>query len=144
MLRRFAGPRRRPEEDYLLWVVRCTRAVEESMRAAGMKPCLDLYLTRKWLWAGRIMRMDRFRWTRRVTTWRDGFWWRRQPKDLLTPARAKRTHWFRWEDELARFAESQKWTSWQEEAISQSEQQWLLFSDAFCRFTCRNLHKRSQ
>ena len=134
MLRRFAGPRRRPDEDYLSSVVRATHEAEDNLRAAGLQPCLLEYLHRKWCWAGRILRMDFSRWTRRVTVWRDRDWWRQQPRDFLRPTGARHAHWFRWEDILVRYAESHSWDSWQKQAMLLNEDDWALHAASFAEF----------
>ena len=112
MLRKFAAPRRLASEDYISWIVRATRQVEQTMDRAGLAPIAAVYLQRKWKWAGRITQMSSTRWARRVTLWRDGEWWRRQPRYFLRPSRAGRTHWFRWEDSLQRYAVHAGFSSW--------------------------------
>ena len=62
---------------------------------------------------------------KRATLWRDSRWWK---QELELPAslrlhRPQRDHWFRWEDELRRFAASVGQTPWQELDTS--------FTDAF-------------
>ena len=52
MLRRFAGPRRASGEDYLTWIVRATRQVEDALESAGLQPCAALCFQRRRTWAG--------------------------------------------------------------------------------------------
>ena len=58
LLRRFAGPRRKPDEDYLTWIRRATLIVDRNARDAGCECWLKQYLTKKWHWAGKIARMS--------------------------------------------------------------------------------------
>ena len=139
MLRRWAGPRRRPEEEFVPWIVRATHTAEKALSEAGMKPCVHVFLQRKWTWAGHVMSMPEARWARRVTKWRDNAWWTQQPKCSLTPSRAGRTHWFRWEDELVRFAHQRNWTSWQDAACAMNTSTWNEHAEDFVAFTCRTM-----
>ena len=72
----------------------------------------------KFLWAGKVMRMDDRRLVKRASTWRDSEWWTTEKAlpQRLQVHRPHRTHWFRWEDELRRFALSKGWSSWQSKA----------------------------
>ena len=71
MLRAMFGPGRIPNEDYLSWIKRATKAAEARARQAGMQCWLRRQLSMKWAWAGKIIRMEPERWARRMTTWRD-------------------------------------------------------------------------
>ena len=137
MLRRFASPKRRSNEDYLAWVVRATRDVEDALAKANLAPCAHVYLQRKWIWAGKLMRMQNSRWAKRVTTWRDNEWWSRQPRDCLRPVRRCRKYWFRWEDSLRKFSEHLGWQHWQQLANETTEQQWEQHTVGFCNFIYR-------
>ena len=136
MLRRFAGPRRRLEEDFVSWVIRSTHAAERELRITGLQPCVETYLRKKWCWAGQIMRMDPFRWTQRVTVWRDSEWWRSQPADNLRQRRSGRTHWFRWEDDLSKYSRNQSWSSWQTMARTMTQHEWEMHAESFASALC--------
>ena len=115
MLRRIAGPRRRPEEEWVDWIKRSTRKALGIARDCGIRFWHQAHLQSKWCWAGHVLRMDSDRLARRAAEWRDSRW---QASELELPAslrirRPARTRWFRWEDELRRYAAHQEWTSWQ-------------------------------
>jgi len=124
MLRRIAGPRRRPEEQWVDWVKRSTRAARKSAQAVGIRFWLEAHLRAKWTWAGHVLRMDPSRLACRSTQWRDSVWW---TKEIAFPVslrmhRPHRTHWFRWEDDLRRYAADRCWSSWQSVAQKRDEQ----------------------
>jgi hypothetical protein len=126
MLRRIAGPGRRPEEPWVDWIKRSTRAAREHAANAGIRLWVDSHLKAKWCWAGHVLRMQPARLACRAATWRDGEWWRTEMRE--TPAslryhRPHRTRWFRWEDELKKYALEQGWSSWQ--SITKQRDIWL-------------------
>eukprot|EP00973_Karenia_brevis_P023804 3282007-Karenia_brevis.AAC.1 len=83
----------------------------------------EAHLQSKFLWAGHVMRMNQNRLARRATVWRDSQWWLEELKhpSHLRVTRQHRTHWFRWEEELKRFAAHKGWTSWQDIAQARDE-----------------------
>ena len=109
MLRRFAGPRRMPDEDYVTWIRRSTRAAVIAAASAGVKCWVDAHLRAKWLWAGHVSRMGGYckeSWTFKTTFWRDAEWKRDyEPGGFLysaRPLRSRAGRWTRWEDEIVR------------------------------------------
>ena len=139
MLRRIAGPRRRPDEDWVEWVQRSTRKALEIAKDCGIRLWHQAHLQSKWCWAGHVFRMNEERLARRAAEWRDSRW---QAAELDLPAslrirRPYKTHWFRWEDELRRYAASLNWESWQSKA--QHRETWLRHMKAFVAQT----HKRA-
>jgi len=118
MLRRIAGPKRRPDEDWVEWVIQSTRAARQRAKDAGVRMWVESHLRAKFLWAGHVMRMDDRRLVKRVCTWRDSEWWATEMAlpQRLQVHRPHRTHWFRWEDELRRFSHCKGWPSWQNKA----------------------------
>ena len=118
MLRRIVGPRRRPDEEYVDWIVHATAAARRIAKSAGIRFWAETHLTSKFRWAGHVMRMDDRRLAKRATEWRDSEWW---STELQLPAslrirRPFKTRWFRWEDDLKRFAVHMGWTCWQDKA----------------------------
>ena len=116
MLRRIAGPGRRPDEQWVDWVKRATRAARKHATNAGVRLWLDAHLRSKWCWAGHVVRMSSERIAARALKWRDSVWWANEMANFPAQLRVRRlfrTHWFRWEDELKRFAVHCSWSSWQ-------------------------------
>ena len=58
MLQMFAGPRRRPQEEYVDWLRRATHAAEGERDKAGIKSWVAAASIRKWMWVGHVARMD--------------------------------------------------------------------------------------
>ena len=134
MLRRFAGPRRQTDEDYLTWVRRATKEADKNARDAGVECWLRQYLHKKFAWAGRLTNMDEERLAKRAAQWRDSDWWKHQPRGAsaygFRPMRARPGNILRWEDDLRKFAESVAWESWQSKARS-AETDWADFAEHF-------------
>ena len=134
MLRRFAGSRRRADEDFVDWIVRATHLAHERARTTGIRFWVDAHLRCKWRWAGHVMRQEVCRLARKVTTWRDSAWWleeRTMPRRLRV-MRPRRDHWFRWEDDFKRFFEHMGTGPWQE--VTACRQSWQSHVDAFVEF----------
>ena len=115
MLRKMAGPRRRPEEAWVDWIQRSTRTARSLAQKAGVRMWLDTHLQNKWCWAGHVMRMHDTRLARRGLEWRDSLWWSEE-SEILAALRLRqpgRAHWFRWEDQLKQYALHSGWSSWQ-------------------------------
>ena len=116
MLRRIAGPGRRPEEPWVDWIRRSTRAARKHAEHAGIRFWLDSHLKAKWCWAGHVARMQPARLACRSLKWRDSAWWKTEVQGFPTSLRMHRPHrtrWFRWEDDLKRYASDSGWESWQ-------------------------------
>ena len=125
MLRRIAGPRRQPEEPWVDWIQRSMRAARKVATAAGIRFWLEAHLRSKWDWAGHVLRMSNEMLARRAVQWRDSVWW---SQELYLPLRMRtqrphKTRWFRWEDEVRRYADHCMSTSWQEAAAQKSSWQ---------------------
>lgn len=143
MLRRIAGPRRRPDEEWVEWVKRATRAARAAAKQAGIRFWLETHLRNKWGWAGHVTRMAADRLACRALRWRDSEWWQREqefPVRLQT-RRPHKTRWFRWEDELKRYAARCGWCSWQDVAkrrdCSGKASEWLEQCASFVKFTMK-------
>ena len=126
MLRKIAGGRKRPSEDWLDWLKRSTRRAVAAAKEHNIRMWNEAHLSQKWKWAGKVMQMPVDRLARRAVEWRDSAW---QATEVLLPAalrmkRPTRTRWFRWEDELRRYATAKGWTSWQEVAENH-EDSWI-------------------
>ena len=104
MLRRFAAPRRAPDEDYLVWLSRATHSAENTRDSIGIKSWNVAASLRKWSWAGHVARMDVHRWASRMTAWRDAGWRaeqdHRSSPSVVRPMRARAGHFTRWGGEL--------------------------------------------
>ena len=134
MLRRFAGGGRRPDEDYVQWIVRATRLARERASAQGVRFWVETHLRYKWQWAGHIMRQEACRLTHKNTRWRDSIWW---AEEMEMPRRIRitrphRDHWFRWEDELKNFCKNRGAIAWQNAAACR--QAWHDAADAYVHF----------
>ena len=135
MLRRIVGPRRRPEEPWVDWIKRSTLAARKIATQAGVRFWLQAHLQSKWCKAGHVMRMSEERLARRALQWRDSVWW---SEELELPVKWRtqwphRTRWFRWEDELMRYADHCGWMSWQEAASRRSG--WQVLCKSFFQYT---------
>ena len=91
MLRRIAGPKRRPDEEWVVWVKRATRAARAAAKKAGIRFWLETHLKNKWGWAGHVTRMDRDRLACRALRWRDSEWWQTEV-ELPVRLRTQRPH----------------------------------------------------
>jgi hypothetical protein len=56
-------------------------------------------------------------------------------KPRLRLRRPGRTHWFRWEDELRRYAEHMSWQSWQ--SVAHNPEVWAEHSKLFVKYTAK-------
>ena len=130
MLRRFAGPRRRAEENWVSWVRRATWAAEAHAVESGVKPWVGEHLKLKHQWAGHVARMKGSMWAHRCTRWRDKAWQRQQAHVRAMRVCVRR--WTRWEDDLVGFAEHSGWVDWSEAA--QLRVMWKEHCDDFVRF----------
>ena len=142
MLRRIAGPRRRPDELWVDWVKRSTRSARAQAKVARVRFWVDAHLRSKYCWAGHVTRMAPARLAKRGTEWRDSVWWQQEVQTVpnhLRLHRHGRTHWFRWEDDCKRFASDCGWPSWQEVAKRRGPDgkpsEWLRHCDAFIEFS---------
>jgi len=72
MLRRFAGPRRQTDEDFVSWIRRSTRAAVEAAASAGVGCWVRDHLKAKWCWAGHLAPLGEYR--RDCQQFGDGAW----------------------------------------------------------------------
>ena len=139
MLRRFAGPKRKPDETYVDWIQRATHAAECRARNAGSKRWLDLHLNSKWKWAAKLADASHERLARRVTFWRDSAWWSHQERGAaaygVRPIRAKPGSMLRWEDDMRRFCEKLDSIPWQD--LVMDRERWFQESCSFRDFAGR-------
>ena len=107
MLRRIVGIPRAPEEPWIDWIRRATRKACREAHSIGIRFWLQTHIRNKFLWAGHVARMNDMRLAKRATEWRDNEWWRMEVEIFahLRIKRPKKTRWFRWEDDLRRFAD---------------------------------------
>ena len=127
------GPKRQPEEEYVVWIKRATRVAEEKARKAKVPSWGDAYLQAKWRWAGKIANMCSTRWARKVTEWRDHVWWKDQsPGTIACPTRSRPGRYRRWEDDLVKYSQSKGWESWLE--IAKDVHTWSSFENDFINF----------
>ena len=128
MLRKFAAPRRAPDDTWVSWVRRATQIAGKEAHAAGLEPWVEKHLATKWTWAGHISRMGASRWARRLTEWRDSAWWSDQPRGgsaycqidgrayATRPVRSRAGAGARWEDVLRKYAVSASLGQWKSAA----------------------------
>jgi hypothetical protein len=135
MLRRIAGPHRKPDEPWIDWIKRATRIARAAAKNAGIRFWLEDHFRSKWCWAGHVARMSKDRLAHRSMQWRDSQWWRREAA-LPVQARKRRprkTHWFRWEDELRRYADHRGWTCWK--TFAQQRDVWHQACESFIAYS---------
>jgi len=58
MLRRIIGQKRRPDEDWVLWVKRTTRHARILVESYNISLWSATHLEKKWCWAGKVARMS--------------------------------------------------------------------------------------
>ena len=130
MLRRFAGPRRRPDEEYLNWIRRATKESEEKAREVGVDCWLKQYLKKTFEWAGKKCHMSEERLAKRVTLWRDSEWLQDQLKGASAygarPLRARPGNILRWDDDFRKFANTQNLQNLQTKA---NTEEWSAFRE---------------
>ena len=145
MLRRFAGPRRAPEEDYISWVRRATHSAEAVRDRAGIKSWVKSAAFQKWSWAGHVARMDVHRWAPRLMRWRDEVWWREQDHgtsaSAARPMRARSGHFNRWEQGLSKYAKTIQQEDWKSFAGALSTEIWNSHGLHFSDFSCKCLRQ---
>lgn len=141
MLRKIAGPGR-PEEQWVDWIKPSTRVARRSAEAAGIRMWLDHHLKAKWCWAGHVLRMNPDRLAIRATQCIDSVGWA-TVMELAASIRLHRPHrtrWFRWEDELRRYARKHGLESWQTLAQKRDSSgyasEWMRRCESFIR--CRS------
>ena len=146
MLRRFAGPRRAPREEYLDWLRRSTYAAEAARDAAGLRSWNADASSRKWHWAGHVARMNDHRWASRLTVWRNAAWWAKQDHgtspNVVRPMRARAGHFTRWESEVRTFAQGLARNYWNINAAELMKAEWNSFANDFCSYANKSLQKR--
>ena len=138
MLRRIAGPRRITGEDWVSWIKRSTRAARIEADGAKIRWWLQTHLACKWGWAGHVVRRPDSRLAKQATEWRDSAWWARELEtstQALRLHRPRRERWFRWEDDLRKFAASNNWSSWQDTARKRNV--WSSSCDSFVKFVMK-------
>ena len=111
MLRRIAGPRRRPDKEWVQWIKRSARVAVARAKEAGIRLWQTAHLKSKWCWAGHVLRMDPERIACSAVEWRDSRWQATENSVTasLRMGRPLRERWFRWEDELHEYANHCVW-----------------------------------
>ena len=137
MLRRIAGLRRKEDQDWPEWIRTSTHRARSAARHAGVRFWEAEQLRKKWEWAGHVARMDSARIARRVMEWRDAEWQKSEQDHMshrhsLRICRPFRTHWFRWEDQLRKMAQSSGWDSWK--SLARQKDVWALAKKDFVNF----------
>ena len=144
MLRRFAGPRRRPDEDYIPWLRRATHAAERCRDEAGIKSWNTYASYRKWTWAGHVARMDNHRWAHRMTRWRDEIWWSTQDhRSTGRPMRCRPGYFSRWEKELCKYLETFSTSDWKTFSSTVSTAGWNAHGSKFASCVNKSLGTRN-
>ena len=118
-------------------IKRSTRQAVCAAKQHRVRLWKESHLKNKWNRAGHVIRMDKDRIARRAVEWRDSRW---QDVENLMPdqlriRRPGRKRWFRWEDELHRYAKHCGLVSWQAEA--ESREVWQAHCDDFVHFIKR-------
>ena len=135
MLRRMVGPRRRPDEDYVSWIKRATKTADERARQAGVDCWLKQFLRQKWLWAGKVAKMEANRWAKRTTLWRNSTWQAANGSRSTRPLRDRPGNRSRWEDDLRKYASHSGLGDWM--AAATDEASWQSRMEDFVDFTWR-------
>ena len=128
MLRRMTAPPKHADEDWVPWVKRSTRHVEELRRRARVPCWVEEHLRSKWRWAGHVARMGRDRadrWTYKMTMWADS---------RTRPMRSRRGRFVRWADQLVKFSKDIPW--WE---LAADSTKWKLSEGAFVTEMVRSL-----
>ena len=139
MLRKFAGPRRAPDEDWVHWVRRATKSATEKAACAGVKSWVQQHLEAKWRWAGHLARMEDYRsesWAFKATFWRDLMWKRDYGLGSALyscrPLRARPGRWRRWEEEVWRYSWSLGIEDWRR--FAKDKLAWHRAAEDFAKF----------
>ena len=125
MLRRFAGPKRQADEDFLVWIRRSTRAAVLAAESAGVRCWRIEHPRAKWSWAGHLARMGGYRahsWAYKTTFWRDAAWKENYSRGTFLfstrPLRSRAGRWSRWEDEIVYGSSQLGVSAWNLEAAN--------------------------
>ena len=118
MIRRIVGSRRSPDEEYVQWIQRCTRKARTLAAQANTKCWTTQHLEQKWVWAGKVARMNSNSWPYRASFWRDVLW--QSTAGSARPVRAQRGRPFRWEDSIHKHCCALGWNVWRNAAANQS------------------------
>lgn len=143
MLRRIAGPGRMPDETWVDWIKRSTRKSIAAAKSVGIRMWLDAHLKSKWCWAGHVIRMAPGRLACRAVEWRDSRWQaiEYQLPEYLRIRRPGRKRWFRWEDDLVRYAAHKGWDSWQSAAQQRDSKAQASLWHSNCEEFCKQARK---
>ena len=133
MLRRIVGIKRRPQEEWVPWIIRATHVARDAACKYGVQSWVNTLLATKWRWAGHIARMPSDRWCKKTVEWRDAEWCATRNVVGGRPRRPWRTRWFRWEDDLREHS-----MFWKDEA--QHRDRWKQCTSSFT--TRHQLHSR--
>ena len=120
MIRRIVGNWRHPNEEYVPWIQRSTRQARILASRAGLKCWTTQHLKQKWIWGGRLARMEPRCWPHRVSFWTDVSW--QSAARFDRPLHPQRGRPFRWEDSLHKHSNFLRCPSWRQAA--QSEATW--------------------
>ena len=99
-MRKIVGARRRPDEEGLAWFRRATGVAKAATETTKVGSWLRRHLLSKWAWAGHVARMEKDRWAKKLTFWREELvgvaQWQR-------PVRARAGAFGRWEGDAQTF-----------------------------------------
>ena len=143
MLRKMAGPRKHPQEDWLDWVKRSSRGVRKVAESVGIRLWFPAHLKVKWGWAGHVLGMDPNRLASRALQWRDSSWAASEMEisSCLWLHRPHRTRWFREEEDLHKYLVEHMIGSWQSVSQPRNSKGCAQDSQARCNFFIKFMKK---
>ena len=117
MLRMILGARRLPDEDWVTYVKRTTKAAEVYVENLGYYDWIITQRSRKWRYAGRVATDPEPKWGKRLLSWIP--WFRTLSyRDVGRPKK-------RWDDDLVSYAGS----GWQD--IAADRENWAYLEAGF-------------
>ena len=122
MMRKTCAKPRHPDQSWFEWVQRGTHKAKEVAAQAGVRDWVVAHATRKWSWAGHVMRRSEANWINSVTVWRDSVWnqvaMEMGGQRFVRPSRRR---WMKWEDPLRRFAQEELHYSWTQASAQRTD-----------------------
>ena len=139
MLRRIAGPSRRPDETWVDWIVRSAHRSRRMAEEAHVRDWVYTHAKYKWAWAGHVARRPCTSWLWQVSTWRDSYWNELMLQDGgVRPMRPSRRRWMKWEDALRRYCVEECLGTWGDMAAQKTR--WLEEADRFASWMVESIN----